>query len=98
MNRRSGEEEVPNAVDFKLARFGDVVADELKAQVFQTLEHVGLMAGENVVLSEQLFTSMHQGQETKSAFLNCPKISKSGTLNRIFPTKKIMPMNRKRVK
>ena len=55
---------MPNAVDFKLARFGDVVADELKAQVFQTLEHVGLTAGENVVLSEQLFTSMHQGQET----------------------------------
>ena len=57
MNRRSGEEEVPNAVEFKLARFGDVMADELKAQVFQTLKHVGLTAGENVVLSEQLFTS-----------------------------------------
>ena len=88
MNRRSGEEEVPNAVDFKLARFRDVVADELKAQLFQTLEHVGLTAGEDIVLSEQLFTSMHQGQETKSAFSNCPKISKSGSLNRIFPQKR----------
>ena len=46
LNRRSGEEEVPNAVEFKLARFGDVVADELKAQVFQTLEHIGLTTGE----------------------------------------------------
>ena len=94
MNRRSGEEEVPNAVEFKLARFGDVVDDELKAQVFQTLEHVGLTASENVVLSEQLFTSMHQGQETKSAFLNYPKIS---VLNNCSH-KKMMPMNRKRVK
>ena len=60
VNRRGGAGEVPDAVDFKLDRFGDVVADELKAGVIPPLAHVGLAASEGVVETKHLLTGLHQ--------------------------------------
>ena len=60
LNRGSGAGEVPDAVNLKLYRFGDVMADELKAGVIPPLTHVGLATGEGVVETEHLVTGLHQ--------------------------------------
>ena len=60
VNWRSRAGEVTDAIDFELDRFGDVVADELKAGVIPPLAHVGLAAGEGVVETKHLLTGLHQ--------------------------------------
>ena len=58
---------MPDAVDFKLDRFGDVVADELKARVIPPLAHIGFAAGESVVETKNLLTGLHQAIDQMGA-------------------------------
>ena len=50
---------MPNAIYFKLDRLGDVVANELKAEVIPPLAQVGLTTGEGVVETKNLLTGLH---------------------------------------
>ena len=59
VNRGSGAGEMQDAIDLKLDLLGDVVADELKAQMIPPLAHVGLAAVESVIETEHLLTPLH---------------------------------------
>jgi len=51
---------VPDAIHIEPDRFGDVVADELKAGVLPPLAHVRFAAREGVVETKHLLIGLHQ--------------------------------------
>ena len=67
MNRRGGTGEMPNAIDLKLDRLGDVVTYELKPGMIPPLTNVGLPAGEGVVETEDLLTGLHEAVDQVGA-------------------------------